>query len=58
VASAPSDTLAGWGAPVVSGEDLGTSKTFDLNKSGGAVLIWITRVPSEGRLDISEIRVG
>ena len=58
VANTPSDTLAGWGAPVVSGEDLGTSKTFDLNKSGGAVLIWITRVPSEGRLDISEIKVG
>lgn len=60
VAEAAADDLAGWGSPVATAEDLSTSERFDIDPpaSGAAVLVWITRLPSAGRLSISEIRVG
>ncbi len=58
-ADRPADSLAGWGSPVASGDNLGTSATFDVgSRSAGAILIWITRVPESGRLDIVEVRVA
>ena len=58
VADEPGTTLPDWGAPVADGEDLGTAASFDLDRQGGAVLIWITRLPDSGQLEVSEIRIG
>jgi len=60
VAGAPADTLAGWGDPVVAGDDLGSSTTFTLDppRRGTAVLLWITGLPDSGRLSIREVRVA
>jgi hypothetical protein len=59
VADSPASSLGLWGSPVASGNNLGTSATFDFgSRSAGAVLIWITRVPASGRLDIAEVRVA
>jgi hypothetical protein len=57
--SAPS-TLAGWGSPVASGAELGTSAVFDIDPASeaGAILVWITRVPDSGRVEVLEVRVG
>ncbi len=60
VADSPADSLAGWGQPVASGEDLGPSARFALDPptSGRAVLVWLTRLPQSGKLQIAEVRVG
>jgi serine/threonine-protein kinase len=59
IADSPADSLGGWGSPVASGDNLGTSATFDVgSRRAGAILIWITRVPESGRLDIVEVRVA
>ncbi len=59
VADSPASSLAGWGSSVASSDNLGTSATFDLgSRSAGAVLIWITRVPESGQLDVVEVRVA
>jgi serine/threonine-protein kinase len=58
IADAPTTELSGWGAPVADRQDLGTTESFEVDGSGSAVLIWITRVPGSGRLEVSEIRVG
>ena len=60
VADTPAGSLEGWGSPVASGEGLGTIAVFDLDpaRSAGAILLWITRVPESGRLDVLEVRVG
>ena len=60
VADSAADSLAGWGSPVASGDGLGTSAHFgiDPSHSGGAVLVWFTRLPSSGKLSVDEIRVG
>ncbi|MBM3671421.1 MAG: serine/threonine protein kinase [Actinobacteria bacterium] len=58
VAASPATELSGWGSPAATGTSLGTSHVFDLDESGGAVLVWLTRVPEGGRLEITEIRVG
>jgi serine/threonine-protein kinase len=59
-APSPAETLAGWGSPVASGEELGTSFVFDIDPSSdaGAILVWITRVPESRRLEVLEVRVG
>lgn len=60
VAATPAETLSGWGEPLASGADLGTRARFEIDPpaSGAAVLVWLTRLPSSGRLAIAEIRVG
>jgi eukaryotic-like serine/threonine-protein kinase len=60
VADSPAETLAGWGAPAASGEDLGPNATFELDPtaSGRTVLIWLTRLPASGKLEITEVRIG
>jgi hypothetical protein len=60
VATSPASTLGGWGSPVASLDGLGTTAVFDLDSSGdvGAILLWITRVPESGRLEVIEVRVG
>jgi hypothetical protein len=60
VASSASSTLAGWGSPVSSGEELGTTGIFDIDPSSdaGVILVWITRVPDSGRVEVFEVRVG
>jgi eukaryotic-like serine/threonine-protein kinase len=60
VADAAASTLAGWGDPVASGEDLGTSPTFPISpaRRGTVVLVWITHLPASGQLALSEVRVG
>jgi eukaryotic-like serine/threonine-protein kinase len=60
VADSAADSLSGWGSPVASGDGLPTSAHFsvDPSHSGGAVLVWFTRLPSSGKLSVDEIRVG
>jgi serine/threonine-protein kinase len=55
-------TLAGWGAPVASGSDLGQQATLGLTTPARAqrVLLWITNLPPGGppfRLEVAEVRV-
>jgi serine/threonine-protein kinase len=52
--------LSDWGSPVASGDATGSSQTFQVNPTatGSKVLVWITHLPSSGRLHISEITVG
>jgi hypothetical protein len=60
VADAPGSSLSEWGDPVATGQDLGTSARFEIipPRRGGAVLLWITHLPSSGRLSVAEVRVG
>ena len=60
VAATPATTLSGWGAPVATGTNLSRSAQFTIRpgRAGQAVLVWLTRLPDSGTLDISEIRVG
>jgi hypothetical protein len=60
VADSAADSLAGWGSPVTSGDSQPTAAHFDVSPahSGGAVLVWFTRLPSSGKLSVDEIRVG
>lgn len=61
VATSPASTLGGWGSSVASLEGLGATAVFDFDAVGdvGAILLWITRVPSNpNRLDVLEVRVG
>jgi hypothetical protein len=60
VSDSPAETLAGWGDPVASGEDLGPDASFELDPTaqGRTVLIWLTRLPASGKLEITEVRIG
>jgi len=60
VAGSQGATLVDWGRPVASGADLGTTARFDIVPAarGKAVLIWLTRLPTSGRLAIAEVRVA
>ncbi|MCJ7438310.1 MAG: protein kinase [Acidimicrobiia bacterium] len=60
VAESPGDALADWGQPVASAEDLGKTARFEIDPAarGNAVLVWLTRLPSTGRLAIAEVRVA
>ena len=59
VADQPADTLAGWGSPRGKKTDLQANDAVELSPSasGRAVLVWFTRLPESGRLDVAEIRV-
>lgn len=58
VAASPSGTLAGWGRPVDEVGDIGGSAQFDLGGTeGGAILLWITRLGADLRVEIAEVTV-
>jgi hypothetical protein len=55
VADEPATTLAGWGKPVGA---LGEKRTLSLTgHHGGAVLLWITHLPTDGRVELGEVRL-
>ncbi|MCU1485065.1 MAG: hypothetical protein JWN67_1811 [Actinomycetia bacterium] len=55
VADEPATTLAGWGKPVGG---LGEKRTLSLTgHHGGAVLLWITHLPTDGRVELGEVRL-
>jgi serine/threonine-protein kinase len=58
-AHAPSSSLAGWGKPVATGTSLASHAQFTLRPATRArvVLLWLTRLPDGGRLDVAEIQV-
>jgi len=60
VAESPGAALADWGQAVASGADLGTTARFEILPAarGKAVLVWLTRLPTSGRLAIAEVRVA
>jgi len=60
VAESAGATLADWGQAVASAADLGTTARFAIGPAarGKAVLVWLTRLPTTGRLAISEVRVA
>ncbi|HVM39729.1 MAG TPA: protein kinase, partial [Acidimicrobiia bacterium] len=50
--------LAGWGEPVADGSDLADRAEFDLDGAeGSSVLLWITRLPATGQLEVAEVDV-
>lgn len=53
-------TIDGWGPALAAGDDLGSSARFTIDPPvrGSVVLVWLTRLPSSGRLEITEVRVG
>jgi serine/threonine-protein kinase len=53
-------TLAAWGPVRGQGHDLGVhaSVTLDPSVRGRSVLVWFTRVPASGRLEVSEVQVA
>lgn len=55
----PGDSLADWGTPTDTKEDLAPGTTsFDLGgRTGDRVLLWITRPGPEGRVTISGVQV-
>jgi len=56
VASSAAGDLAGWGTPVASQRAIGGPVTFDLGGAeGGAVLLWITDLGSENRVQVAEV---
>jgi hypothetical protein len=60
VADEPSDDIAGWGPVRASATDLSGSEVLDLDPSvtGASVLVWFTRTPESGRIDVAELRVS
>ena len=60
VADEAAADLAGWGEPAVSGQPFGDGETVvDLGgASGSEVLIWITAMPSGGRVEIADASVA
>jgi hypothetical protein len=58
VADAPKATLAEWGQAVTSQDGISGSTAFDLSgKEGAAVLLWITRLGDDNRVEIAEVAV-
>ena len=48
-----------WGAPVDQAEGLGALASFDAGGTRGRfVLVWITRLPADGKLGVAEVKVG
>lgn len=60
VADAAAADLAGWGEPVVTDQPFGDGQTVvDLGgATGSEVLIWITAMPSGGRVEIADATVA
>ncbi|MGQ0802991.1 MAG: protein kinase domain-containing protein [Actinomycetota bacterium] len=53
-------SLDDWGTPVAQEEGLGSLASFDLGggSSGRFVLVWITRLPADGKLGVAEVTLG
>ena len=60
VAEQAGATLDAWGPPRATGSDLGTRAHFALDPpvQGAAVLLWITRLPPEKRLEVTGVHVA
>ncbi|MEA3076558.1 MAG: eukaryotic-like serine/threonine-protein kinase, partial [Actinomycetota bacterium] len=59
VADSPKASLAEWGSPAASQDGIGGSATFDLaGKEGAAVLLWITKLGDDNRVEIAEVTVA
>ena len=60
VADQPGSDLAAWGEPRGSTENAGTTVEIALSPgtNGRSVLLWLTRLPSSGKLTVSEIQVA
>ena len=58
VADKAGTTLDDWGEPVagIDGGTAGTNKA-SVHRSGGAVLVWFTRLGTERRVEVSEVRL-
>lgn len=52
-------TLAAWGSPAatITGAPADAAIAIPGNPQGQAVLVWFTRLPESGRLDVSEVQV-
>ncbi|MFZ4514882.1 MAG: serine/threonine protein kinase [Acidimicrobiia bacterium] len=59
IADAPGASLASWGAPVASITNAGDDATLTAQRAqrGTSVLVWFTRLPAGGRLDVAEVQV-
>jgi serine/threonine protein kinase len=58
LADGPKQSLAEWGSPAASQDGIGGSATFDLSgKEGAAVLLWITKLGADNRVEIAEVTV-
>ncbi len=60
VADAPASSLQAWGKAAATGSGLGTQQRFTVDRRGGAVLLWFTRLPpgpGGERLRVAEIQV-
>jgi tRNA A-37 threonylcarbamoyl transferase component Bud32 len=60
VADASGANLEDWGEPVAQEEGLGQLALFDLREGtrGRFVLVWITRLPADGKLGLAEVTLG
>ena len=60
VADTPGATLAAWGPVRARASNLPEQATIPLDPSarGRVVLVWFTRTPESGRIDVRELRVG
>jgi putative peptidoglycan lipid II flippase len=60
VADQAGTTLAAWGPVRASTDNIAERATISLDPSvtGGAVLVWFTRTPESGRIDVAELRVS
>jgi serine/threonine-protein kinase len=60
VAEAPGATLAEWGPVRARAVDIPDAATIAVDPAvaGGAVLVWFTRTPESGRIEVAELRVS
>jgi eukaryotic-like serine/threonine-protein kinase len=58
VADQPGDSLAAWGQPRQSGDNIPATHAFPLtNTQGQYVLVWCTQLPPSNKLQIGDIKV-
>ncbi|HUF83190.1 MAG TPA: hypothetical protein VMQ81_01225, partial [Acidimicrobiia bacterium] len=59
-ADASGASLEDWGTPVAQEDGLGRLARFDLRDDvrGRFVLVWITRLPADGKLGLAEVTLG
>ena len=60
VGAAGAATLDDWGPVLAASADLGREARFTIDPAarGSAVLVWLTRLPASGRLEITGVRVA
>ncbi len=60
VGAAGAATLDDWGPVLATSADLGREARFTIDPAarGSAVLVWLTRLPASGRLEITGVRVA